>query len=141
MWLWDLRIFLIYFKQYIPNYCKIKLSEQSPHQVLLVHITENTKLDEGVARILYRRESASWGGAGHGPEWGVPTPKDAWNFSKFFKNFLKNSVKMHYFSLVPTKVCKPFVNFSCVWTKITNSLEIFEKCEKVWWKDNRKFDV
>ena len=47
------------------------------------------------------------------------------NFQRFFL-----SAKMHYFSLFYTKLLKPRVNFSRVWTKNTNCWAVFEKILK-----------
>ena len=59
-------------------------------------------------------------------------------FENLQKNFLKKIAKMHYFSIFFEKFKKPCVNFTCVWTKNTNSWEFlidFRKFSKnIFWK-------
>ena len=53
-------------------------------------------------------------------------PQDAEEFSHIC-TLSEEKCKMHYFSLFYTKLYKPRVTFSRVWTKNTNCWEIFEK--------------
>ena len=59
---------------------------------------------------------------------------------KFWKNFFRKLVKMHYISILFKKVNKPCVNFLRVWTKNANCWEILRKIWKFWWKYYRKFE-
>ena len=52
---------------------------------------------------------------------------NAGELSKFCKNVLRKSAKMHYFSLFYTKFYKPSVNSFRVWTKNTKWWGIFDE--------------
>ena len=54
-------------------------------------------------------------------------PPEAGQFSKIFKRFLNEIAKMHYFSMFFEKFSEPCINFSSVWSKNANDLEILRK--------------